>query len=100
MASLTNITNITTSISANAEQPFAYGQAGMEVEFWRVALGTVGDTIALTPRWSSNIVAVLNGPPATNNLTTSAANTNVTFTLLASGATNVNVDIQLLCRRL
>lgn len=100
MAALTNLTNITTAIAANAEQPYAYGQSGLEVEFFRVALGTVGDTIAITPRWSGNIVAVLNGPPATNNLSTTAANTNVTLTLLASGATNVNVDVQLLCRRL
>lgn len=100
MAALTNLTNITTAITANGEQPFAYGQAGLEVEFFRVALGTVGDTIAITPRWSGNIVAVLEGPPATNNLSTTAANTNVTMTLLAYGATNVNVDVQLLCRRL
>lgn len=99
MAALTNLTNITTAISPNAEQPIGYGGSGLIVEFYRAALGTVGDTLAITPRWSNNIVAVLNGPPATNNLTTSAANTNVTFTLLASGATNVNVDIQLLCRR-
>lgn len=92
-------TNVNTAISANAEQPIAYGQAGMEVEFWRATYGATGDTIAITPRWSGNIVAVLNGPPASNNLSQSAANTNVTFTLTVSGATTVTTDIQLLCRR-
>ncbi len=92
-------TNITTAITANGEQPFAYGQAGLEVEFFRATYGATGDTIVVAPRWSQNIVAVLNGPPASNNLSTSAANTNVTFTLTVSGATTVTTDIQLLCRR-
>lgn len=100
MAALTNLTNITTAISANAEQPVAFGQSGLIIEFFRVALGTVGDTIAVVPRWITDIRAAQgNGLPATNNLSTSAANTNVTFTLTASGATNVNTDIQLIGRR-
>lgn len=99
MAALTNLTNITTAISANAEQPVAFGQSGLIIEFFRVALGTVGDTIAVTPRWITDIRAAQgSGLPATNNLST-AANTNVTFTLTASGATNVNADIQLIGRR-
>lgn len=93
-------TNVTTAIYADAMQPVAYGQAGLYVEFFRATYGTVGDTIAITPRWSQNIVAVLNGPPSSNNLSTSAANTNVTFTLTVSGATTVTTDIQLLCRRI
>lgn len=98
MATLAS-TNITSSINANGEQPIAFGQAGLEIEFFRVALGAVADTIAITPRWSQNIVAVVGGPPASNNLTTTAANTNVTLTLLASGATNVTMDVQLICRQ-
>jgi hypothetical protein len=100
MATLAS-TNITTNINPNAEQPIAFGQAGLEIEFFRVALGGVADTIVLTPRWSGNIVAVQTGGlPASNNLTTSAANTNVTLTLLASGATNATADVQLICRQL
>jgi len=92
-------TNITTAIYSDMSQPIAYGQAGLYVEFFRATYGTVGDTIAITPRWSNNIVAVLCAPPSSNNISTSAANTNVTFTLTVSGATTVTTDIQLLCRR-
>lgn len=102
MAALTNLTNISTSISPNAEQPFGFGGSGLIIEFFRVALGTVGDTIAVTPRWITKIVAAQGaGLPATNDLSAAATatNTNVTFTLTASGATNVNVDFQLIGRR-
>lgn len=92
-------TNITTAIAANAEQPVAFGQAGLIVEFFRATLGTVGDTIAITPRWITDIRAVQAAPPSSNNLSTSAANTNITFTLLASGATTVTTDIQIIGRR-
>lgn len=93
-------TNITTAISANAEQPVAFGQSGLIIEFFRATLGATNDTIAITPRWITDIRAAQSaGLTASNNLSSSAANTNITFTLTASGATTVNVDIQLIGRR-
>lgn len=92
-------TNISTAISANAEQPFGFGGSGLIVEFFRVTLGATADTIAITPRWITDIRAVQSGIPASHNVTSSAANTNVTFTLLASGATTVFADVQLVGRR-
>lgn len=103
MAALTTQTNVTTQIAFNNEAPIAYGQAGLYIEVWRVAGGTVGDTIALTPKYIANIRSVIGtgGLAASHNISTAAtaSNTNVTFTLTASSATNVNFDITLLGQR-
>lgn len=93
-------TNITTAISANAEQPVAFGQGGLIIEFFRVTHGATNDTIAITPRWITDIRAVQGlGVAASNNLSTTAANTNVTFTIQAAGATTLFADVQLIGRR-
>lgn len=98
MATLAS-TNITTAIAANAEQPVAYGDSGLLIEFFRCAGGGVGDTCALTPRWITDIRAVQANQTATDALSTSAANTNVTLTLTASAATNVVWSASIIGRR-
>jgi hypothetical protein len=65
------------------------------VEFWRATYGTVGDTIAITPTNGRFVIAAICSIPASQVLSTAGTNTNVTFTLTASGATTVTGDIML-----
>ena len=66
------------------------------VEFWRATHGTVGDTIAITPARGRYVVSATGGPPSSTSLSTLGTDTNVTFTLTASGATTVTSDCWLL----
>lgn len=98
MATLAS-TNITTAISANAEQPITFGESGLLIEFFRCAGGGVGDTCALTPRWITDIRAVGATIGTTDAAATSQANTNVTLTLTSSAATNVVWSAHIIGRR-
>ena len=99
MATLVS-TNITTLIAANGEQPLAADASGLIVEYFRVTGGTAADTIVLTPRWITNIVDVSCNYAVTDNLSITAANTNVTLTLQQSAAsTSVNTRVRLIGRR-
>ncbi len=73
--------------------PIPFG--GCHVEFWRATHGTVGDTIAITPARGGFVITAIGGPPASTTLGSAGTNTNVTFTLTASGATDVTSDIML-----
>ena len=92
-------TNIGTALSLLGETPIGWGESGLLVEVHRVTGGTVGDTIAITPKFITDIRTVVGGPPSTNALSTSAANTNITLTLTGSAATTVFYDVWLLGRR-
>jgi len=70
-------------------------QSGLHIEHWRVAMGAVADTAAITPKRGRYVVSVIGGP-ATNNLSTLGTDTNVTLTLLSSAATTATFDVQLL----
>ena len=98
MATLAS-TNITTAVTYNSEAPLAYGASGLQVEVFRAAGGAVADTVAITPRYSADIRSVLTEHPTTNNLSSTAANTNVTLTLTASAATSTTFDVWLLVKR-
>lgn len=99
MATLVS-TNITTLIAANGEQPLAADASGLIVEYFRVTGGAAADTIVLTPRWITNIVDVSANFAVTDNLSITAANTNVTLTLQQSAAsTSVNTRVRLIGRR-
>lgn len=95
-------TNVTRNMMANSEQPIAYGEAGLLLEVWRVsgagATTNVGDTVAITPTFLTDIRMVQAQQSSTNNLSTNA-NTNVTLTLTSTMATNVNFDVWLIGRR-
>ena len=97
MATLAS-TNITSNVTYGGEVPLAYGQSGLQVEIYRAAGGAVGDTVAITPRFLSDVRTVMASQSATNSLTTNA-NTNVTLTLTASAATNTTFDVWLLGKR-
>ena len=79
--------------SASVGLPIPLGPC--HVEFWRATHGTVGDTIAITPARGRFVISAIGGPPASTTLSNSGTNTNVTFTLTASGATDVTSDIML-----
>ena len=88
MATLAS-TNVTTAIAPGGMIPLAEAN-GLYVEVFRVAgNGTAGDTIALTPRLITDVRYVRGNIPASDGLSQSAANTNVTLTL---GATFTTTD--------
>lgn len=74
-------------------QPFPL--SGFHIEVWRVAMGAVGDTAAITPKRGRFVVSALGGN-ATNSLGTLGTDTNVTLTLTASAATSATMDVMLL----
>lgn len=73
-------TNVSSAIAPGSVQPITVGEDGLYIEVFRVLGGTAGDTIALTPRWITDIRSVTSMIPASDNLSSSAANTNVTLT--------------------
>jgi hypothetical protein len=87
MAALT-VTNITETLPNNGEQPFAFGGAGMEIEVFKAAPAsgaqiTVGDTIAITPRFISNIRAVIGSTvPVSHNIDPTAVNTSASLVVV------------------
>lgn len=84
-----------TQISANsANLPIPQGP--FHLEFWRIALGAVADTATVAPARGRYVIAAICGAAASTTLGTLGTDTNVVFTLLASGATNVTADVYLL----
>jgi hypothetical protein len=90
MATLAS-TNVTSSLSPNSEEPFAFGQSGLLIETFRCAGGAAADTVVLTPKYIKKVKTVIAGQAASSNPTTTGP-TNVTLTLLASAATSVTFD--------
>jgi hypothetical protein len=86
MATLT-VTNITETLTVNGEQPFAFGGAGMEIEVFKVAPAsnakiTIGDTATITPRYISNIRAIIGSTiPVSHDLDPTAVETSVALTV-------------------
>lgn len=103
MASYT-ITNVTDKIAPGNHQPIAYGQGGLEVEYFRVAFtGAIllTDTVVLTPRWISDIRAVKSNYPVIDGLNMDGVNSTVTLTMrstLADG-NNGTFMVELIGRR-
>jgi len=98
MATLAS-TNITTAIAVDNSQPLAFGDSGLIIEIFKFAGGAAADTVAITPRWITDVRAVISNAHATDTLSQTAANTNVTLTLAASAATNVTFQVQIIGRR-
>lgn len=84
-----------TQVSANGVS-LPIPLAGFHLEFWRMTYGTVGDTVTITPARGRFVVSAIGGPPASTTLSTLGTDTNVVFTLTASGATTVTSDAILL----
>lgn len=97
MATLAN-TNVTGFLSANKEEPIAFGLGGLLIEHFRCAGGAVADTVVLTPRYITSIKGVHAQQSSTSNASTSGT-TNVTLTLTASAATNVTFDAWIIGNR-
>lgn len=88
MATLAS-TNVTGTIARDGGKPLSYGNSGLVFEVFRVASGgAAADTVALTPQYISDIGLVLPNVSASDNISTTAANTNVTLTL-ASGTSTI-----------
>lgn len=91
MAALT-VTNITQTLPNNGEQPFAFGGAGMEIEVFKVAPGsgaqiTVGDTIAITPRFITDIRAIVGSTvPVSHNIDPTTTNTSASLIVVGGAA--------------
>lgn len=99
MATLAS-TNITGTISPNGEQPLSYGQSGLIEEVFRVASGGASaDTVALLPRYITDIRMVKTNVGASDNLSTTAANTNVTITLSTGTVTVGAFQVSVIGRR-
>lgn len=92
MAELT-VLNITETIAANQQQPIAYGQGGLEVEFFRVSFTggvATGDTAIINPRWLTDVRSVIINATATDNIDPAVRNSNVTLTLRGTIPTTVS----------
>lgn len=76
-------TNITGTVAVDGSKPIAFGGAtGLVMEVFRVASGAAQtDTVVIAPRYISDIRIVESNVSASDNLSTTAANTNVTLTL-------------------
>ncbi len=98
MATLAS-TNLTSAITGDNSQPIAFGEGGLLIEVFDCAGGSVDDTVALTPRWISDVRIVLTNACATDNLSHTAANTSATLTLKASAATTLTFMAVLIGRR-
>lgn len=87
------VTNVTELIATNNQQPIAYGQGGLEVEFFKVAFTggiSLGETVVLNPRWISDVRSVQSNLASLDNLDLSTRNSNVTLTLRSSQASTVD----------
>lgn len=73
-------TNVSSAIAPGGVQPITVGEDGLYLEVFRVLGGTAGDTVALTPRYITDIRSVTSMIPASDNLSATQANTNVTLT--------------------
>ena len=76
-------TNVTRTFAPDNVVPILWGgNDGLIIEVFRVASGAAQtDTVAITPRFTANIVGVQSNVSVSDNLSTTAANTNVTLTL-------------------
>lgn len=95
--------NITDTI-AQGQQPIAYGGGPLEIEFFRVPFTAgiaLAETVAITPRFLSDVRFVQSNHPATDNLSLTVANTNVTLTLRTSIASTIdgNFMVSIIGRR-
>lgn len=87
------VANITETIAPAGAQPIAYGQGGLEVEFFRVTFSggiTLNDTITIAPRFITNIRAVQANWSVTDGLSSSTSNSSVTLALRTSAASAVS----------
>lgn len=99
MATLAN-TNISRTVSLDAQTPLAQGDSGMIIEVFRVASGGAsGDTTVLVPTLITDIRMVLPNVGASDNLSTTAANTNVTLTLTSGTVTFGAFQVAVIGRR-
>ncbi len=81
MAALAN-TNLSGIASPGGESPIAWGDSGLIIEYFRVASGGLNnDTVLLTPRFITDIRFVQSNVGASDNLSSTAPNANVTLTL-------------------
>lgn len=99
MATLAS-TNISGIASPNGEVPIGYGDSGLIIEWFRVASGGANaDTVALSPRFISDIRYVHSNVGASDNLSSTAANTNVTLTLSTGTNTVGAFQVAIIGRR-
>lgn len=98
MATLAS-TNISSAIAVNNERPLSFGESGLILEVFKCAGGAVGDTVAMTPQFITDVRMVESNQSATDALSQTAANTNVTITLTASAATNTTFQVRVIGRR-
>lgn len=95
MAVLT-VTNLTETLANNGEQPFAIGGSGLEIEVFKLAPASgaaiaPGDTATLTPRFISNIRAIIGSTvPVTHDLDPTLVETSVALTVRGTGVTSSN----------
>lgn len=100
MATLAS-TNVSTAIAPGGMIPVSDSN-GLYIEVFRVAgSGTAGDTIAITPMIIGDIRYVRGNLPASDDLSLTAKNTNVTLTQGASFATDSTVTyiVEIIGRR-
>lgn len=87
MAALT-VTNLTRDIAVNNEQPVAINGAGLEIEVFKLAPAsgaqvTVGDIATLTPRFISDIRAIIGSTvPISHNIDPTATNTSASVVVV------------------
>lgn len=103
MATTTPV-NITETIAPNNAQPIAFGQGGLEIEYFRVpfsAGAALGEEVVITPRWITDVRMVQSNLSATDNLSLTAVNSAVTLTLRTSVASTVtsNFMVSIVGRR-
>ena len=81
------VTNITRDIAVNNEQPVVINGQGLEIEVFKLAPAsgqiTVGDTAAITPRFISDIRAIIGSTvPVSHNIDPTTANTSASLVVV------------------
>lgn len=94
-------TNVSSAIAPGGVQPVTFGEDGLYIEVFRVLGGTAGDTVTLTPRYITDIRSVSGMIPVSDNLSATAANTNVTLTygLAVTTTTTISYCVEIKGRR-
>jgi len=109
MAALT-VTNITRDIAVNNEQPVVINGQGLEIEVFKLAPAsgaqvTVGDTATITPRFISDIRAIIGSTvPVSHNIDPTTTNTSASLVVVGGasdtlGAANMWAFVTILGRR-